>query len=103
MPGVVADAIIAHARADAPYEACGLLLGHAHTVRRAVPTSNLARSTTRYEVPPEEHLAAIRLARAADMVVIGAYHSHPRTAAEPSPTGASRAPTAPPRRPSWRC
>lgn len=86
MSGVVADAILAHARADAPFEACGLLLGHALHVRRAVPTANLARSTTRYEVSPEEHFAAIRLARADDMFVIGAYHSHPNTGAEPSPT-----------------
>jgi len=86
VPGAVIDAVLAHAAAAAPREACGLLIGDRDGVRRAVPARNLARSPTRYEIAPEDHFAAIRAARAAALEVIGAYHSHPGGPAEPSPT-----------------
>ena len=38
----------------------------------------------RYEVAPEDHFAAVRAARADGLEVIGAYHSHPASPAEPS-------------------
>jgi proteasome lid subunit RPN8/RPN11 len=37
-------------------------------------------------VSPEDHFAAIRHARATGQLVIGAYHSHPRSPAAPSET-----------------
>jgi proteasome lid subunit RPN8/RPN11 len=86
MPRVVADAVLAHADETAPREACGLLVGRDDEVRRAVRARNLARSDHRYEIAPEDHFAAVRAARVDGLEVIGAYHSHPDTAAEPSPT-----------------
>ena len=86
VPGAVVDVILAHAAEAAPREACGLLIGHGHVVHRALRARNLARSDRRYEVSPEDHFAAVRAARADGLEVLGAYHSHPATPAEPSPT-----------------
>jgi len=86
MPGAVVAAVLAHADEAAPREACGLLIGSGGVVHRAVRARNVARSAARYEVAAEDHFAALRGARADGLEVIGAYHSHPLTSAEPSPT-----------------
>jgi desampylase len=86
VPGSVADAILAHAAAAAPREACGLLVGRDAVVERAVAARNVAVEPTRYEVAPEDHFTAVRAARSDGLEVIGAYHSHPASPAVPSPT-----------------
>ena len=86
VPGSVVDFILAHAAEDAPREACGLLIGRGLAVHRAVRARNQARTDTRYEVSPEDHFAAVKAARADALEVIGGYHSHPGSPAEPSPT-----------------
>jgi proteasome lid subunit RPN8/RPN11 len=84
--GVVA-AIFEHARLEAPRECCGLLIGASQHIRMAVRARNIAQEPhRRYLIDPHDHLAAIRLARQSGNEVIGAYHSHPRSAAVPSPT-----------------
>ena len=55
-------------------------------IERAERAGNLKASPTRYEIDPADHFRSIRVARAEGLAVIGAYHSHPRTAPEPSPT-----------------
>jgi proteasome lid subunit RPN8/RPN11 len=80
------EALLAHARAEAPYECCGLLIGGSRLVERAVPASNARRSESSYLVDPGDHFAAIRAAREAGQAVIGGYHSHPRGPALPSAT-----------------
>jgi proteasome lid subunit RPN8/RPN11 len=94
----VLDTIAAHARRDVPRECCGLLIGTDTDVTEAVPASNDADDPLRrYEVSPIAHLAQIRrcreLAKATgvNIGVVGAYHSHPRSAAEPSPTDREQA------------
>ena len=91
----VLAAIAAHARADAPRECCGLLLGPAAPlpglagaieVHRASPTRNLAPTATRYDIDPADHFRILRDARATGLTVIGAYHSHPTSAPVPSAT-----------------
>jgi proteasome lid subunit RPN8/RPN11 len=94
----VLDTIEAHARRDVPRECCGLLIGTDTEVTEAVPASNEADDPLRrYEVSPIAHLAQIRrcreLAKAigVNVGVVGAYHSHPRSAAVPSPTDREQA------------
>jgi len=93
----VLDAIVAHARRESPKECCGLLVGDGHSVVEAVAVANVASEPRRqYEVSTVEHLAQIRRCRAESAAgrpldVIGAYHSHPRTHAQPSPTDLERA------------
>ena len=82
----VLDAMVAHARDDAPDECCGLLVGTADRIDEAVRTPSLERSPNRYQVDPAAHFAVIRRLRGTDRTIIGAYHSHPRSAAAPSPS-----------------
>lgn len=91
LPESAAAAMLAHAERDAPHEACGLLIGVGHAVVRVVPTDNAEASPTRYTIPADAHFAALRQARAEDLAVLGAYHSHPRGPAEPSATDAATA------------
>jgi [CysO sulfur-carrier protein]-S-L-cysteine hydrolase len=80
------DLVIAHARREAPRECCGLLIGREDLVEEAWPAANLREGHVSFLVSPEDHFAAIRHARATGQVVIGAYHSHPRSPAVPSAT-----------------
>ena len=82
----VREAIVAHARAEAPLECCGLLLGTRGLVEDAHRAANVRQSPTTYRVDPADHFAAIRRARATRREVVGAYHSHPRSPAVPSAT-----------------
>jgi [CysO sulfur-carrier protein]-S-L-cysteine hydrolase len=86
LAAAVLDAMVAHAREDAPDECCGLLVGSANRIDEAVRTRSLERSPNRYQVDPAAHFALIRRLRGTDRAIIGAYHSHPRSAAEPSPS-----------------
>ena len=92
----VLDAIVAHARRESPKECCGLLLGDGEIVVEAVAATNVAEDPLRqYEVCPAEHLALIKRCRAESrgkpLDIVGAYHSHPRSVAQPSPTDLERA------------
>lgn len=96
IPQTALDSIVAHARADAPRECCGLLVGTPGAVERAVATRNDAEAPlTRYRVHPADHFAVIRALRGSEQAVIGAYHSHPATDAAPSPTDTAEAWPAP--------
>ena len=87
----VIDGLIAHARRQAPLECCGLLIGKGDVIDEHAPTRNLRSSEVAYEIDPREHIAIRKDARARGRVVLGAYHSHPRTAAVPSPTDIAEA------------
>lgn len=82
----VRAAIVAHAVEAAPRECCGLLIGADGVVEEAVPARNLRDGHTTYHIDPADHFAAIRRARSLGRAVVGAYHSHPRSPAVPSPT-----------------
>jgi proteasome lid subunit RPN8/RPN11 len=84
--------LVAHARQSVPEECCGLLIGTCEEVVEAVAARNLAADrTTRYAIDPRDHLQVLRSARQRGLQVIGAYHSHPRSAARPSATDAAEA------------
>jgi proteasome lid subunit RPN8/RPN11 len=80
----VIDGVVAHAREAAPAECCGLLLGTAACIVEAIPTRNLAESPTRFLIDPRQHIDGRRDARRRGLDVIGFYHSHPHSAAQPS-------------------
>lgn len=79
------DAIVAHARESLPNECCGLLVGTPGRIQVTVRARNLEESPTSFLVDPLDHFTAIRLARMRGLAVVGVYHSHPATAALPSP------------------
>ena len=91
-------AITAHARRDHPRECCGILLGVDNTLIEAAAAENVAGDPLRhYEVSPADHIAQIRrcrsMANAGGMrlAILGVYHSHPHSAAVPSPTDLDQA------------
>jgi desampylase len=90
----VLDAIEAHARAEAPRECCGLLVGGMDEISEAVATANVAdEPRRRYEISPADHFALIRRCRdeADGPRIVGGYHSHPRSLPEPSETDLQQA------------
>lgn len=87
------DAIVAHARADHPDEACGVVTGPAGSDRpeRFVPMVNAARSPTFYEFDSMDLLRLYREMDDNDEVPVVVYHSHTATEAYPSRTDVSYA------------
>jgi [CysO sulfur-carrier protein]-S-L-cysteine hydrolase len=87
------DQIVAHARADHPDEACGVIAGPAGsgTPERFIAMTNAARSPTFYEFDSMEQFAVWRELDDRDEEPVVIYHSHTATAAYPSRTDISYA------------
>ena len=80
------DEIVAHARADAPNECCGMIAardGAAVAVHRA---RNAAASPLRYEMDGMEQYRIQTAIEDAGLELGAIYHSHTRSAPEPSQT-----------------
>lgn len=91
LSAVLVQAIVDHARAEYPNEACGLIVGDrpaaaGGTALRFAPTRNQSASPYRYEVHPEDLLRLTIETDDADEVFWAIVHSHVRSAAYPSPT-----------------
>jgi proteasome lid subunit RPN8/RPN11 len=86
IPGRLLDAVVAHARADHPDEACGIIAGPlgSDEPQRHVPMTNAERSPTFYSFVPSEQLAVWREMDDRDERPVVIYHSH--TATEPYPS-----------------
>lgn len=88
----VLAAIEAHTRVAAPEECCGLLIARNGRIDEVISVENQAADPRRhYEIGPRAYLAAIKRCRTTDAIVIGAYHSHPQSRPEPSPTDLAQA------------
>ena len=87
------DAMVAHARADHPDEACGVIAGLEGSDRpeRHIPMLNAERSPTFYRFDSGEQLKVWRQMDDADEVPVVIYHSHTATEAYPSRTDVSYA------------
>jgi [CysO sulfur-carrier protein]-S-L-cysteine hydrolase len=87
------DKIVAHARADDPDEACGLVAGPAGSDRpeRFIPMTNAARSPTFYEFDSTEQFQVWKEMDDNDEEPVVIYHSHTATEAYPSRTDVSYA------------
>jgi proteasome lid subunit RPN8/RPN11 len=76
-------AMVSHARQTYPNECCGAMLGSINDgtklVREAMRLENVfaGEQAARYELRPEDLLAADRAARERKLELIGIYHSHP--------------------------
>jgi proteasome lid subunit RPN8/RPN11 len=82
------DAMIAHAKADHPDEACGVIVGPEGSDRpvRLVPMSNVDRSPTFFRFDPAEQLRLYRSMDESGEEIVVVYHSHTATEAYPSRT-----------------
>jgi proteasome lid subunit RPN8/RPN11 len=77
------DVMVSHARAAYPNECCGAMLGSIDgsekLVRVAIALENAfdGAKAARYELKPQDLLAADAEARRREMDLIGIFHSHP--------------------------
>jgi [CysO sulfur-carrier protein]-S-L-cysteine hydrolase len=91
--GDLVDAMVAHARADHPDEACGVIAGPEGSDRpeRFVAMQNAERSPTFYRFDSGEHFRVWKAMDEADEAPVVIYHSHTATEAYPSRTDIDRA------------
>jgi proteasome lid subunit RPN8/RPN11 len=80
-----AQAIVAHAREDAPREACGLIAGRGDRASEIIPVANIADDPVHaYHMDEIALVKAFTSIEARGLEVVGFYHSHP--AGEPIPS-----------------
>ncbi len=88
IPLDVAEAMIAHASDEAPNEACGLISGSLAEGRasRYHPARNADASPYVYTVHPDDLVRIVFGIEDDGEELVGIFHSHTHTPAEPSPT-----------------
>jgi [CysO sulfur-carrier protein]-S-L-cysteine hydrolase len=96
LPREIADAITAHARAESPNEACGVVLGsdipaEGGVAVRFARCRNSAQSPTRYEINPDDLIRVLQDAEAAGLEPWAWFHSHVTSEARPSETDVEEA------------
>jgi proteasome lid subunit RPN8/RPN11 len=87
------EEMIAHARADHPDEACGVIVGPEGSDRpeRLIRMINADRSPTFFRFDPSEQLQLVKELDERDEEIVVVYHSHTATEAYPSRTDISYA------------
>jgi proteasome lid subunit RPN8/RPN11 len=80
------DQLIAHARAEAPNECCGMVASVDGTAVRVYPAENIHASPLRYEIDARQQYEIMMEIDDADWDLGAIYHSHTRTPPEPSQT-----------------
>ena len=91
LPDEIRRAIVEHARAGYPNEACGIVIGSAPSAEggralRFAPARNAAASPYRYEIDSTDLLRLTLETDDADEAFWAIVHSHVRSPARPSPT-----------------
>ncbi len=83
--------MLAHAQADRPNEACGLLAGAAGRVRQVYRIENIRHSPVEYQMDPAQQVETMAAIEAAGWELTGIYHSHPGGPPVPSPADIAQA------------
>ena len=82
------EKILAHARAEAPVEACGLIAGGIEDGNKLIDKvyilTNVDHAEEHFTLDPKEQLAAVKDMRANGLVPLGNWHSHPVSPSRPS-------------------
>lgn len=82
------EKILAHARAEAPVEACGLIAGRIEDgnklIEKVYILTNVDHAEEHFTLDPKEQLAAVKDMRANGLVPLGNWHSHPVSPSRPS-------------------
>ena len=90
IPLHIIDELTAQARAEAPDESCGYLLGHiSDNVNEAIvtenyPMENIDHSPEHFSFAPRDQFAALRYAREHGLKILANWHSHPASPSRPS-------------------
>ena len=87
LPEEMRQAIVDHARRDAPRECCGIIAGRDGSPVRLYPTRNIAEGNSLYEIDPAELIELeFHTMPAEETELVAIYHSHPVSPAYPSAT-----------------
>ncbi len=82
------EKILAHARAEAPVEACGLIAGRIEDGNKLIDKvyilTNVDHAEEHFTLDPKEQLAAVKDMRVNGLVPLGNWHSHPVSPSRPS-------------------
>ena len=82
------EKIVAHARAEAPVEACGLIAGRIENgnkhIEKVYILTNVDHAEEHFTLDPKEQLAAVKDMRANGLIPLGNWHSHPVSPSRPS-------------------
>ena len=88
LPRAEYEKMLAHARNNLPEEACGLIAGTQNEsgkqIQKVFLLTNTDHSDEHFTIDPNEHLAAVKEMRAAGLVPLGNWHSHPESPSRPS-------------------
>lgn len=76
----VAEALLFHAKLEAPRECCGLLIGQANLATGFTPLNNESSKYGTFQLT-SSMLAVQRRIRSKGLEVLAVYHSHPSAAA----------------------
>ena len=82
------EKIVAHAKEEAPVEACGLiagvLSGEDKIIKKVYILTNVDHAEEHFSLDPKEQLSAVKDMRANGLVPLGNWHSHPVSPSRPS-------------------
>ena len=82
------EQIVAYAKSQLPYEACGLIAGREVDGNRVVEKvyflTNVDASNEHFTMDPKEQLATIKDVRSLKLDLFGNWHSHPESPSRPS-------------------
>jgi proteasome lid subunit RPN8/RPN11 len=84
--GSLIDEIVAHAREDLPNECCGMVGGGDGEARTVYRAENAEASPLRYSIDAKEQFRLMQTIEGAGEELVGIYHSHTKSSAEPSQT-----------------
>jgi proteasome lid subunit RPN8/RPN11 len=86
LPAAFIDEMVAHARADAPNECCGIIAGEDGRAVKLFRATNAEASPYRYSVDPQDLFRIHRECDENGWDFLAIYHSHTASEAYPSPT-----------------
>jgi proteasome lid subunit RPN8/RPN11 len=86
IPRQLYDEVVAHARAEAPNECCGMIAARDGDAVRVYRATNAAQSPLRYELDGAEQYKIQTEIEGAGLDLGAIYHSHTRTEPYPSQT-----------------
>ncbi|MEA2510672.1 MAG: [CysO sulfur-carrier protein]-S-L-cysteine hydrolase [Thermomicrobiales bacterium] len=86
LPKAMREEIVAHARAEAPRECCGVIAGRDGRPTRLYRLTNLEPGVDRYLIDDEEIYRVYREIEDGGEDLLAIYHSHPVSVAYPSKT-----------------
>ena len=82
------ERIVAHAKSEAPIEACGLIAGEisggTKIIKKVYILTNIDHAEEHFTLDPKEQLKAVKDMRTEGLTPLGNWHSHPVSPSRPS-------------------